>query len=134
MTGGKSPTALYISMIEEGAHPRHPGFLMLNSSTRYDDRRYNKGDAWSRLGACYEDTTATSRHGDFGEPTRSQKRSRDRLRRNSALLRVDQPPYAHRRTFPGSATGLLKPAIRALTAPNASVMALAWLRRETASA
>ncbi len=26
---------LYISMIEEGAHPRHPGFLMLNSSTRH---------------------------------------------------------------------------------------------------
>jgi Xaa-Pro dipeptidase len=54
---------LYISMIEEGAHPRHPGFLMLNSSTRYDDRRYEKGDRMiADFGACYE--------GYYGDITR----------------------------------------------------------------
>ena len=39
MTRREVADRLYISMIEEGAHPRHPGFFMLNSSTRYDDRR-----------------------------------------------------------------------------------------------
>ena len=46
---------LYIAMIEEGAHPRHPGFLMLNASTKYDERRYEKGDRLiADFGACYE--------------------------------------------------------------------------------
>ena len=54
---------LYISMIEEGAYPRHPGFLMLNSSTRYDDRRYERGDRMvADFGACYE--------GYYGDITR----------------------------------------------------------------
>jgi len=62
---------LYISMIEEGAHPRHPGFLMLNSSTRYDDRRYNKGDRMiADFGACYEGYYGdVTRMTIFGEPT-----------------------------------------------------------------
>ena len=42
MTRREVADRLYISMIQEGAHPRHPGFLMLNSSTRYDDRRYQR--------------------------------------------------------------------------------------------
>jgi Xaa-Pro aminopeptidase len=37
MTRREIADRLYISMIEAGAHPRHPGFLMLNSSTRYDE-------------------------------------------------------------------------------------------------
>src|ERR1043166_2688850 len=63
MTRHEIADKLYISMIEEGAHPRHPGFLMLNSSTRYDDRRYNKGDRMvADFGACYE--------GYYGDITR----------------------------------------------------------------
>ena len=63
MTRREVADRLYISMIEEGAHPRHPGFLMLNSSTRYDDRRYNKGDRMiADFGACYE--------GYYGDVTR----------------------------------------------------------------
>jgi Xaa-Pro dipeptidase len=76
MTRREIADRLFISMIEEGAHPRHPGFLMLNSSTRYDDRRYNKGDRMiADFGACYE-----SYYGDvtrmtiFGEPTDEHKR------------------------------------------------------------
>ena len=54
---------LYIAMIEEGAHPRHPGFLMLNASTQYDERRYEKGDRMiADFGACYE--------GYYGDITR----------------------------------------------------------------
>ena len=63
MTRREIADRLYISMIEEGAHPRHPGFLMLNSSTRYDERRYNKGDRMiADFGACYE--------GYYGDVTR----------------------------------------------------------------
>src|SRR4029434_5098000 len=57
-------------------HPRHPGFLMLNSSTRYDDRRYNKGDrmiadfgAWCER--YYGDIT---RMAIFGQPNDEQKK------------------------------------------------------------
>ena len=63
MTRREVADKLYISMIEEGAHPRHPGFLMLNASTRYDDRRYDKGDRMiADFGACYE--------GYYGDITR----------------------------------------------------------------
>ena len=62
-------------MIEEGAHPRHPGFLMLNSSTRYDDRRYDKGDRMiADFGACYEGYYGDiTRMAIFGEPTVDHK-------------------------------------------------------------
>jgi Xaa-Pro dipeptidase len=67
---------LYISMIEEGAHPRHPGFLMLNSSTRYDDRRYDKGDRMiADFGACYEGYYGDiTRMAIFGPPSEDQKK------------------------------------------------------------
>jgi Xaa-Pro aminopeptidase len=63
-------------MIEEGAHPRHPGFLMLNSSTRYDDRRYNKGDRMvADFGACYEGYYGDiTRMAIFGQPNDEQKK------------------------------------------------------------
>ena len=66
---------LYIAMIEEGAHPRHPGFLMLNSSTAYDDRRYQKGDRMiADFGACYEGYYGDiTRMAIFGRPTAEQK-------------------------------------------------------------
>ena len=67
---------LYIAMIEEGAHPRHPGFLMLNSSTAYDDRRYQKGDRMiADFGACYEGYYGDiTRMAIFGEPNGEQKK------------------------------------------------------------
>ena len=70
---------LYISMIEEGAHPRHPGFLMLNSSTRYDDRRYNKGDRMiADFGACYEGYYGDiTRMAIFGKPTDDHKKDHE---------------------------------------------------------
>jgi Xaa-Pro aminopeptidase len=76
MTRREIADRLYISMIEEGAHPRHPGFLMLNSSTRYDDRRYNKGDRMiADFGACYEGYYGDiTRMAIFGEPTDEQKK------------------------------------------------------------
>ncbi len=66
---------LYIAMIEEGAHPRHPGFLMLNSSTAYDDRRYQKGDRMiADFGACYEGYYGDiTRMAIFGQPSAEQK-------------------------------------------------------------
>ena len=76
MTRREIADRLYISMIEEGAHPRHPGFLMLNSSTRYDDRVYNKGDRMiADFGACYEGYYGDiTRMAIFGEPTDDQKK------------------------------------------------------------
>lgn len=67
---------LFIAMIEEGAHPRHPGFLMLNSSTRYDDRRYNEGACMvADFGACYEGYYGDiTRMAIFGESNDEQKR------------------------------------------------------------
>ncbi len=66
---------LYIAMIEEGAHPRHPGFLMLNSSTAYDDRRYENGDRMiADFGACYEGYYGDiTRMAIFGQPSTEQK-------------------------------------------------------------
>ena len=79
MTRREIADRLYISMIEEGAHPRHPGFLMLNSSTRYDDRRYNKGDRMvADFGACYEGYYGDiTRMAIFGEPTADHKKDHE---------------------------------------------------------
>jgi Xaa-Pro aminopeptidase len=79
MTRREIADRLYISMIEEGAHPRHPGFLMLNSSTRYDDRRYNKGDRMiADFGACYEGYYGDiTRMAIFGEPTDDHKKDHE---------------------------------------------------------
>jgi len=66
-------------MIEEGAHPRHPGFLMLNSSTRYDDRPYNKGDRMiADFGACYDGYYGDiTRMAIFDEPTADHKKDHE---------------------------------------------------------
>jgi Xaa-Pro aminopeptidase len=79
MTRREIADRLYISMIEEGAHPRHPGFLMLNASTRYDDRRYEKGDRMiADFGACYEGYYGdVTRMAIFGEPTADHKRDHE---------------------------------------------------------
>ena len=76
MTRREVADKLYISMIEEGAHPRHPGFLMLNASTRYDDRRYDKGDRMiADFGACYEGYYGDiTRMAIFGPPSEDQKK------------------------------------------------------------
>jgi Xaa-Pro dipeptidase len=76
MTRRQIADRLFISMIEEGAYPRHPGFLMLNSSTRYDDRRYNKGDRMvADFGACYEGYYGDiTRMAIFGAPTDEHKK------------------------------------------------------------
>ena len=76
MTRREVADKLYISMIEEGAHPRHPGFLMLNSSTRYDDRRYNKNDRMiADFGACYEGYYGDiTRMAIFGPASEEQKK------------------------------------------------------------
>lgn len=67
---------LFISMIEEGAHPRHPGFLMLNASTKYDERRYEKGDRMiADFGACYAGYYGDiTRMAVFGAPSPDQTR------------------------------------------------------------
>ena len=79
MTRREVADRLFISMIEEGAHPRHPGFLMLNASTRYDDRRYEKGDRMvADLGACYEGYYGDiTRQSVFGNPTDEHKRDHE---------------------------------------------------------
>jgi Xaa-Pro dipeptidase len=79
MTRREVADRLYISMIEEGAHPRHPGFLMLNASTRYDDRRYNKGDHMiADFGACYEGYYGdVTRMAIFGAPTDEHRRDHE---------------------------------------------------------
>ena len=79
MTRREVADRLYISMIEEGAHPRHPGFLMLNASTRYDDRRYEKGDRMiADFGACYEGYYGdVTRMAIFGEPTADHKKDHE---------------------------------------------------------
>jgi Xaa-Pro dipeptidase len=79
MTRREVADRLYISMIEAGAHPRHPGFLMLNASTRYDDRRYEKGDRMiADFGACYEGYYGdVTRMAIFGEPTADHKKDHE---------------------------------------------------------
>ncbi len=76
MTRREVADKLYISMIEEGAHPRHPGFLMLNASTRYDERRYDKGDRMiADFGACYEGYYGDiTRMAIFGPASEEQKK------------------------------------------------------------
>jgi len=76
MTRREVADKLYISMIEEGAHPRHPGFLMLNASTRYDDHRYDKGDRMiADFGACYEGYYGDiTRMAIFGPASEEQKK------------------------------------------------------------
>lgn len=76
MTRREVAERLYIAMIEEGAHPRHPGFLMLNASTAYDDRRYQKGDRMvADFGACYEGYYGDiTRMAIFGAPSAEQKK------------------------------------------------------------
>jgi len=75
MTRREIADRLFISMIEAGAHPRHPGFLMLNASTRYDDRRYEKCDRMiADFGACYEGYYGDiTRMAIFGAPTDDHK-------------------------------------------------------------
>lgn len=79
MTRREVADRLFISMIEEGAHPRHPGFLMLNASTRYDDRRYEKGDRMvADFGACYEGYYGdVTRQAIFGAPTDEHNRDHE---------------------------------------------------------
>ena len=79
MTRREIADRLYIAMIEEGAHPRHPGFLMLNSSTRYDDRRYERGDRMvADFGACYEGYYGDiTRMAIFGEATAEHKKDHE---------------------------------------------------------
>jgi Xaa-Pro aminopeptidase len=79
MTRREIADRLFISMIEEGAHPRHPGFLMLNSSTRYDDRRYQKGDRMvADFGACYEGYYGdVTRMAIFGAPTDEHRKDHE---------------------------------------------------------
>jgi Xaa-Pro dipeptidase len=79
MTRREVANRLYISMIEEGAHPRHPGFLMLNSSTRYDERRYERGDRMiADFGACYEGYYGDiTRMAIFGEPTAEHRKDHE---------------------------------------------------------
>ena len=74
MTRREVAERLYIAMIEEGAHPRHPGFLMLNASTKYDERRYEKGDRLiADFGACYEGYYGDiTRQAIFGAPSADQ--------------------------------------------------------------
>ncbi len=79
MTRREVADHLYISMIEEGAQPRHPGFLMLNSSTRYDDRVYKEGDRMvADFGACYEGYYGdVTRMAIFGAPTDEHRRDHE---------------------------------------------------------
>lgn len=67
---------LFIAMIEEGANPRTPGFLMLNASTAYDDRRYERGDRMvADFGACYAGYFGDiTRMAIFGTPSAEQKK------------------------------------------------------------
>jgi Xaa-Pro dipeptidase len=76
MTRREVAQRLFIAMIEEGANPRIPGFLMLNASTAYDDRRYEKGDRMiADFGACYEGYFGDiTRMAIFGTPTADQKK------------------------------------------------------------
>ncbi len=88
---------LFIAMIEEGANPRTPGFLMLNASTLYDDRRYEKGDRMvADFGAC-----ASGYFGDitrmaiFGSPSAEQKKEHevvcDLIKRCSEKMKPGDP-------------------------------------------
>ncbi len=70
---------LFIAMIEEGANPRTPGFLMLNASTAYDDRRYERGDRMvADFGVCYAGYFGDiTRMAIFGTPSAEQKKEHE---------------------------------------------------------
>lgn len=76
MTRGEIAGRLFIAMIEEGANPRTPGFLMLNASTAYDDRRYRRGERMvADFGACYGGYFGDiTRMAIFGAPSAEQKK------------------------------------------------------------
>lgn len=76
MTRGEIAGRLFIAMIEEGANPRTPGFLMLNASTAYDDRRYQRGERMvADFGACYGGYFGDiTRMAIFGAPSAEQKK------------------------------------------------------------
>ena len=67
---------LFIAMIEEGANPRTPGFLMLNGSTAYDERCYQRGERMvADFGACYSGYFGDiTRMAIFGSPSAEQKK------------------------------------------------------------
>ena len=75
MTRREVAERLFIAMIEEGANPRTPGFLMLNASTAYDDRRYERGDRMiADFGACFEGYFGDiTRMAIFGPPSAEQR-------------------------------------------------------------
>jgi Xaa-Pro aminopeptidase len=88
---------LFIAMIDEGANPRTPGFLMLNSSTAYDDRSYEHGERMvADFGACYEGYFGDiTRMAIFGSPSTEQKREHqaawDLIRRCFEAMRPGTP-------------------------------------------
>jgi Xaa-Pro dipeptidase len=97
MTRREIAERLFIAMIEEGANPRIPGFLMLNASTAYDDRRYEKGDRMiADFGACYEGYFGDiTRMAIFGPPTADQRKEHqvacDLIRRCGEAMRPGAP-------------------------------------------
>lgn len=76
MTRREIAERLFIGMIEEGANPRTPGFLMLNASTVYDERRYERGERMvADFGACYQGYFGDiTRMAIFGSPSAAQKK------------------------------------------------------------
>lgn len=76
MTRREVASRLFIAMIEAGANPRAPGFLMLNASTVYDDRRYERGDRMiADFGACFEGYFGDiTRMAIFGQPSAEQQK------------------------------------------------------------
>jgi Xaa-Pro aminopeptidase len=97
MTRREVAERLFIAMIEEGANPRVPGFLMLNASTAYDDKRYGKCDRMiADFGACYEGYFGDiTRMAIFGPPTPDQRKEHqvacDLIRRCSEAMRPGAP-------------------------------------------
>ena len=97
MTRGEIAGRLFIAMIEEGANPRTPGFLMLNASTAYDDRRYQRGDRMvADFGACYGGYFGDiTRMAIFGAPSAEQKKEHqaawDLIRRCFDAMRPGAP-------------------------------------------
>lgn len=97
MTRREVAERLFIAMIEEGANPRVPGFLMLNASTAYDERRYEKGDRMiADFGACYGGYFGDiTRMAIFGTPTPDQKKEHqvafDLIRRCGEAMRPGAP-------------------------------------------
>lgn len=97
MTRREIAARLFIAMIEEGANPRTPGFLMLNGSTAYDDRPYERGDRMiADFGACYSGYFGDiTRMAIFGPATAEQKKEHrvawDLIRRCSEAMKPGAP-------------------------------------------